>query len=920
MKRFLLIVALFFLFAGTYAQTKYSGEWYFDTLARSPLDSYSKLSFSYTPMTYPLGEQTAYYVKFNEFEQLQKFADEVAKEKVRGIEFGKSMERFPSEATLRILADFPNLDIIQFSSGSLLNPFPEKTQDFPSFVTELKQLKVLSFYFHVDFPLDDLASYTQQMPQLEGLFFISVYDSIGVEVLDHPSLTSILVTSTNFSGQELPTNPRIKNAGILSSKQDRNINASMEQLKAFPNLSSLYLDHARLEGTAYFEQVKDLQKLEIKLLDTLIHTNFYEELVTLAQLEELDIFHDLNGHQNVNPIGKLSKLKRLSLSRINSLKEVDFLSTLKNLEELSLVENQLLMEGFRFSELPKLKSLNISYCPGLQLHPEAFDNPNLEILNLSNNQLKTIPSLNLLPKLTYLHLSRNELKNLELHTLRLPELKTLGIMGNELTSLSLNLSGLPNLTQLEAGENNILELLGPITVQESLHTLNISKNKLHYIHLDLENFPNLHRLDLSFNLLEQLPTGLKNLKELNVMFQGALEPHDQDAVSTLRYLSSDFESYTQLERIILRGNKNLSLVKLWDCLANMPIGNKVYLDLAEVGMLELPDADFWQTIQWQGLNFGSNTIPRIPNGMNKAITFNWMYLGKIESLPNSPKNIRFENPTDYLVFLHVHGYPVNLDKVSDSSFMKSVGVLMERYRYADSPEMIISFYNSALARNKSMAEQTLQTTHLGEAAYALGDYDMAKPIYLKELEKEIQSSIRIINTIEKLLKGLETMYKSSQEHEKLADLWIQMAGIFENKKYFLKASLFTYQKNPVQADSLGNIALEKYREEIDLIQKGNREDLGRALDYLEASIIINHEKHIQDALLLCEEWIIPDANRQATFNLLSGIIAITKGEAYSSLKPQPVKNWNFDMLMDWLELNTKPELREELKHWVNLFR
>lgn len=66
--------------------------------------------------------------------------------------------------------------------------------------------------------------------------------------------------------------------------------------------------------------------------------------------------------------------------------------------------------------------------------------------------------------------------------------------------------------------------------------------------------------------------------------------------------------------------------------------------------------------------------------------------------------------------------------------------------------------------------------------------------------------------------------------------------------------------------------------------------------------------------------MIADENRQATLNQLSGIIAINKGDAYSSPKPQSVKNWNFDMLLDWIELNSKPELKEDLKLWVSLFQ
>lgn len=707
MKRFLLLLVLYLLFSESFAQTKYSGEWYFDTIARSPLDSYNKLSFNYTPMTYPLGEQAAYYVKFKEFDQLEKFAKEVPKDKVRGIEFNTSMESFPSDSTLQILANFPNLDIIQFSSGSLFNRFPQKTQHFPAFVTELTQVKVLSFYFHVDFSMDNLAMYTQQMPQLEGLFFISLYDSIGAEVLDHPSLTSILLTSTNFLGQELPRNPRIKNLGLLSSKQDRNINTSMEQLKAFPNLSSLYLDHARLEGTGYFDQVKGIQKLEIKLLDTLIHTNFYEELTTLQQLEKLDIFHELNGNQNLSPIGKLTQLKQLSLSRINSLKEVDFLSSLKNLEDLSFSENQLSMENFRFSALPQLKSLNISYCTGLQLHAEAFNNPNLEMLMLTSNKLKELPSLSSLTKLKTLDLSSNFLSSFELSDLNSPDIETLTLSGNSLKFIWLDLSNFPKLKHLEASQNLIEKITDSYRVNTSLELLNLESNRLEFVP-SLENFKNLRILNVNFNQLVELPRGMHHLKTLLAMDQGILQQEGSPKIKTLKSLSKDFEQLTQLEEIHLRGNHQVNLAPLWKCLANMPPNHPLSLDLRDMESMSLPEGDFWNTMNWGSLDLTENRIPNIPQSWSKGLNFDWLGLGKIISLPKTHGSFMFNSPKSFQVFLDAHGFEANLDGINNEEYIEAIQYLMRRYLPNDAPEIIFGLYNKAYSRDPQLTEKKLK--------------------------------------------------------------------------------------------------------------------------------------------------------------------------------------------------------------------
>lgn len=203
----------------------------------------------------------------------------------------------------------------------------------------------------------------------------------------------------------------------------------------------------------------------------------------------------------------------------------------------------------------------------------------------------------------------------------------------------------------------------------------------------------------------------------------------------------------------------------------------------------------------------------------------------------------FNSPKSFQLFLDAHGFEANLDGINNEEYIEAIQYLMRRYLPNDAPEIIFGLYNKAYSGDPQLTEKKLQISSLGNAAFKSGNYEVALPIFLKELEKEI-----------------------------------------------------------------------------DLIKERNREVLGRALDYLEAAIIINSEEHIDDALLLSEDWMVADENRQATLNLLSGIIAINKGDAYSSPKPQSVKNWNFDMLLDWIELNSKPELKEKLKQWVYLFQ
>ena len=138
------------------------------------------------------------------------------------------------------------------------------------------------------------------------------------------------------------------------------------------------------------------------------------------------------------------------------LKRINFdytVQQLKKLQILNLYNNQLTTIPISNLNLPNLQQLSftdnqLTSIPNLNL-------PNLEILHLSFNKLTSIPNLNL-PNLQRLYLYNNQLTSIP--NLNLPDLQRFYLNNNQLTSIpTLSLSNLPDLQDLELSNNPLSE-------------------------------------------------------------------------------------------------------------------------------------------------------------------------------------------------------------------------------------------------------------------------------------------------------------------------------------------------------------------------------------------------------------------------------------------------------------------------------
>ncbi|KAF2976183.1 hypothetical protein EK904_010214 [Melospiza melodia maxima] len=148
-----------------------------------------------------------------------------------------------------------------------------------------------------------------------------------------------------------------------------------------------------------------------------------------------------------------------------------------------------------------------------ELPAEACHFVSLETLNLYQNCIRYIPEAVLnLQSLTFLNISRNQLSTLPVHLCSLP-LKVLIASNNKLVSIPEEIGRLRQLTELDVSCNEIQTIPPQIGSLESLRDLNVRRNNLVRLPEELAELP-LIRLDFSCNKITTIPVCYRNLRHL----------------------------------------------------------------------------------------------------------------------------------------------------------------------------------------------------------------------------------------------------------------------------------------------------------------------------------------------------------------------------------------------------------------------
>ena len=393
--------------------------------------------------------------------------------------------------------------------------------------------------------------------------------------------------------------------------------AYLEDLKQHPNITSLtlYRNFVWNLGNA-LSQLTHLKRLTLGQMS--IYS--YDFLAGMTSLEYLKINH--MNYPGVLKLPVMPQLKELDLATTSRLGEngklraIELVASLENLKTINLDSTaikdlsftkkcpaleKLVLNGIPvddlsiLKDLPTLRSLSLAYMGTLAL-PNL---PQLEHLELTENDLESLQNFFHLPALKHLVVRQNNLNNLN-ELAHFPTLEYLDITNNPVKSLE----GLPELPQLHTLLLNSFDIknYAPL-LQRTFPKL----SKLQLWNLDslkhIQHFKTLEYLDISvleenYSLLATFPQlkqlHLENLEVEKTNFKTVRLPQ-------LVSLNLDGSKFTDLQFLKnFRQLKELSLGNLSGSDENTPIDLS---DLKEIALPHLTTLNIRRTLpqDWQPL-------------------------------------------------------------------------------------------------------------------------------------------------------------------------------------------------------------------------------------------------------------------------------------------------------------------------------
>uniref|UniRef100_A0A3P9K6F0 Leucine rich repeat containing G protein-coupled receptor 5 n=1 Tax=Oryzias latipes TaxID=8090 RepID=A0A3P9K6F0_ORYLA len=307
-----------------------------------------------------------------------------------------------------------------------------------------------------------------------------------------------------LAGNDLSFIPKGAFAGLynlkvlmLQNNQLRSVPA--EAFNNLHNLQSLHLNNNRIVsmGTNCFHGLHSLETLDLNYNQL---TEFPTAIRSLRHLKELGFHsnkiqsipdHAFTGNPSLttvffydNPIQSvgrtafqnLPELRTLSLNGAAELNEFPDLTGTRSLESLTIT-------GARITSLPT------SVCEQL---------PNLQLLDLSYNQIQSLPSFSACESLQKLDLHHNEVEELEENTFTgLTSLRFLDLSWNRLSTVKPNgFSALPALNRLDLSSNQLSSL--PLSGLQTLTHLRLAGNGQLMELIAREDLPRVRWMELPY--------------------------------------------------------------------------------------------------------------------------------------------------------------------------------------------------------------------------------------------------------------------------------------------------------------------------------------------------------------------------------------------------------------------------------------
>lgn len=157
----------------------------------------------------------------------------------------------------------------------------------------------------------------------------------------------------------------------------------------------------------------------------------------------------------------------------------DNIKRLVNLQTLLLFGNKIQDFNVNITSLSKLKVLDLSRNQ-LKSIPDLSNMKELTNINFSNNQIEEMPKIGDMPNLITLDVSNNKLKAfINVENANLPHLTDVKVKGNVIEELPAHVArSLPSLKNFDLGDNQLKTIPGEVASMSKLKELNLKGNKL----------------------------------------------------------------------------------------------------------------------------------------------------------------------------------------------------------------------------------------------------------------------------------------------------------------------------------------------------------------------------------------------------------------------------------------------------------
>ena len=403
--------------------------------------------------------------------------------------------------------------------------------------------------------------------ELTGMVFDVIYGDLtsksmsldSIEETDNGSVNTKEISDSLFNDSNLEKAIR-ENLGLFNNEE-----LTKEQLK---NIISLDLSSKDISDLSGIENLSSLTSLSL-------NDNFIEALSPISELTNLQ-FLDLgdNAISSIKDISKLTKLTYLDISN-NFIEDISGISNMKNLTILDLSNNNIeSIEALKnltkitnlnisnndivsedLGEIENLKSLEIFYAENCNLYDiSKITSKNLKDINLSNNYIDEISSLNNNKDLISINLSNNNIKDISslsassnLKNLNVGEnivnnngasvvknfnkLENLNISNGSITSID-TLKNLTMLKGINLDGNKILDL-SPLNNKQNLEVLSLSDCNINNNQLkSINSLNNLKEIDISNNNITSIES-LNNSK--NIVYLDVSENEIKDISSLSQF-------------------------------------------------------------------------------------------------------------------------------------------------------------------------------------------------------------------------------------------------------------------------------------------------------------------------------------------------------------------------------------------------